>query len=130
MKLYFLGTCIGVASFLQTLGPGELDQGIGQLFSKEQYQRFFPHHHVIYTYESLIKAAKSFPLFADEGSLLNRKRELIAFMANIAHETANNKDGTYSWGLYYTEEQACIDGQCPQYNVAGASNFKPVAGKS
>ena len=101
------------------------------MLSKEEYQGLFPYHHVSYTYENFIQAAKTFPLFADEGNLPGRKRELIAFLANIAHETANSsKDGTYAWGLYNIEEQACKDGHCTLYNLVGMSNFHPVPGKS
>jgi len=121
---------IVIAAILQSNCPRNQDNGIGPLLSKEQYQRLFPHHNIIYTYESLDNAVKSFPRFANERELNDRKRELIAFLANIAHETANTQDSSYGWGLYFTEEQACRQGNCPQYNVAGTSHFKPVIGKS
>src|SRR6202000_3493261 len=37
---------------------------------------------------------------------------------------------SYTWGLYYTEEQACLDGHCTVYNTGGNSSYKPVPGKS
>lgn len=158
------------------------DHPLSSLLSKELYEKAFPHHHAIYTYEALIKAAASFPLFAGEGDPVQRKRELAAFFAHIGHETANEggpdeesegektaggrsaaeekaadsaaqipsfdrrrdsgnmpglrqtvNDGPsapYTWGLYYTEEQACLDGHCTQYNTAGTSPYQPVPGKS
>jgi hypothetical protein len=130
MKWNLLSLGVGVVAILQAFCPGTQDKEIGLLLSKEQYQRLFPHHNAIYTYESLAKAVKSFPRFANEGDLPDRKRELIAFLANVAHETANSQDNSYDWGLYFTEEQACRQKDCPQYNVSGTSHFKPVTGKS
>jgi basic endochitinase B len=130
MKWIFLSLGVGIAAILQSYCAVNQDKEIGMLLSKEQYQRLFPHHNPIYTYESLAKAVKSFPMFVNEGDLTDRKRELIAFLANVAHETANSQDSSYAWGLYFTEEQACRQGNCPQYNVSGTSNFKPAIGKS
>src|SRR5262249_9650663 len=79
--------------------------GVGEFLSRQQYEKLFPHHHSIYTYEAFIKAAAYFPLFAGEGSPELRKRELAAFFAHAAHETTNGgpgaEGGSYSWGLYY-----------------------------
>jgi basic endochitinase B len=107
---------------------------ISSLLTKAQYEKLFPHHHPIYTYEALITATTAFPSFASEGDRETRKRELAAFFAHIAHETTNGwpgaKGGPYVWGLVYTEEQACLDGHCTQYNTGGTSPYKPVPGKS
>jgi basic endochitinase B len=107
---------------------------VGALLGKSKYEQLFPHHHVIYSYKNFLIAAKMFPLFAQEGNPIIRQRELTAFFAHIAHETttgwAGAKNGPYVWGLYYTEEQACKDGHCTQYNTAGSSGFQPVTGKS
>ncbi|HXB92534.1 MAG TPA: chitinase [Puia sp.] len=106
----------------------------GPLLNKALYEKIFPHHHPLYTYEAFIAAAASFPLFAADGDPSLRKRELAAFFAHIAHETSNggpgSKGGPYAWGLYYTEEQACRDGHCKQYNTGGTGPYRPVAGKS
>lgn len=133
------------------------DRPLSSLLSKDLYEKAFPHHNALYTYEALIKAAASFPLFAGEGDPSQRKRELAAFFAHIGHETGNEggpdeeagganraggrpeidrkaadsaTHGTYTWGLYYTEELACLDGHCTQYNTAGTSPYQPVPGKS
>lgn len=108
--------------------------GVEALLSREQYERFFPHHHSLYTYDAFVKAAAYFPLFAGEGSPEMRKQELAAFFAHAAHETTNGgpgaKGGAYSWGLYYTEELGCKDGHCTVYNTGGTSPYQPVPGKS
>jgi hypothetical protein len=115
-------------------GHGEVDTNVASLPTKEQYEKLFPHHHSIYTYTAFVKAASRFPLFAGEGTPSDRRRELAAFFANIAHETGNGgpgaPGGAYTWGLYYTEEQACQDGHCKQYNTGGTSPFQPVPGRS
>ena len=123
---YFLGMLVLQATnWLEVTRPE-----ISFLITKNQFQAAFPHHNLIYSYESLVEASKNFPLFTNEGSMISRKRELIAFLANVAHETANSSDSSYSWGLFYTEEQACKDGLCPQYNTAGSSSYQPAPGKS
>lgn len=107
---------------------------IQRLLSKQQYEKLFPHHHAIYTYEALVAAANTFPLFCGEGDAASRKKELAAFLANVYQETGSGWDGAKGgklpWGLVFTEEQACKDGHCTQYNTGGTSAYKPVAGKS
>lgn len=107
---------------------------LATILSKTTFEKAFPHRNAIYTYEALIKAAARFPTFANTGDLTTRKRELAAFLAHIAHETSNggpgSEGGPYSWGLFYTEERGCQDGHCTQYNTAGTSSYKPVAGKT
>lgn len=129
MTAYHFIVCI--AMFLP---QRQEDRGLASLLNKKDYEQLFPHHHAIYTYEALISAAAGFPDFAGEGDIQTRKRELAAFFAHIAHETTNGwsgaKGGPYVWGLYYTEEQACLDGHCTQYNTGGTSPYKPVPGKS
>jgi basic endochitinase B len=108
--------------------------GLVYLLTKAQYENFFPHHHVLYSYEALIKAAESFPLFAGEGDQITRRRELVAFFAEVAHETTGGWQGApggpFAWGLYYTEEQACADGHCKQYNVSNGGPYRAAPGKS
>lgn len=110
------------------------DNGITALLSQAQYEQLFPHHNPVYSYKALVSAATAFPSFVKEGTPDMRKRELAAFFAHIAHETTSGwpgaKGGPYVWGLVYTEEQACKDGHCTQYNTGGTSQYKPVAGKS
>jgi hypothetical protein len=104
------------------------------MLTKGQYDSYFPHHHPLYSYEALIKAAASFPLFAAEGDVTARRRELAAFFAEVAHETTNGGPGApgspYAWGLYYTEELGCGDGHCQQYNSENGGPYKAVPGKT
>src|SRR5882757_4611822 len=130
--------CLSLIILLSLVAPGstqpQTGKGLASLLSRTQYEQLFPHHHAIYTYEALIRAADSFPAFAGEGTRETRLRELAAFFAHAAHETTNGwpgaKGGPYVWGLFYTEEQACLDGHCTQYNTGGTSPYKPVPGKS
>jgi hypothetical protein len=115
--------------------PNEAAQaGVAGFLSRQQYEKLFPHHNSLYTYDAFIKAAAYFPLFAGEGSPEMRKRELAAFFAHSAHETTNggpgSAGGAYAWGLFYTEEMGCGDGHCTVYNTAGTSTYNPAPGKS
>jgi predicted chitinase len=104
------------------------------MLTRVNYESFFPHHHPLYSYEALIKAAAGSPLFAAEGDSATRRRELAAFFAEIAHETTNGgaaaPGGPYAWGLYYTEELGCGDGHCRQYNSDNGGPYKAVPGKT
>ncbi len=121
---------INLPSFSET----NKEPSLSDIISKKQYEELFPHHNAIYSYNNLLNASQSFPLFAGEGDLPTRKKELIAFFANIAHETTSgwkeSEGGIYAWGLVYVEEQACKDGNCVQYNTAGTSPYEPASGKS
>jgi chitinase len=134
MRLYLLLLTVVLAGGPGNSGRGEERADLSSLLGKGLYEKMFPHHHSLYTYEAFIKAAAGFPLFAADGDPSVRKRELAAFFAQIAHETTNGwpgaKGGPYVWGLYYTDEQACLDGHCTQYNTGGTSPYRPVAGKS
>ena len=133
MRPYLLLLVIWLTGGAGQTGCKEGANDLSSLLDKGLYEKMFPHHHALYSYESLIKAAASFPLFAADGDPSARKRELAAFFAHIAHETTDggpgSEGGPYVWGLYYTEELACLDGHCTQYNTGGASPYQPVAGK-
>ena len=78
-----------------------------------------------YTYRAFVDAAASFPDFAQQGTTDDRKRELAAFFANIAHETtggwATAPDGPYAWGLCWINEGGTIDpSQLPDYCATSA----------
>jgi chitinase len=77
----------------------------------------FPCLNPFYSYESLLAAAAAFPELGTTGDDDTRKREIAAFLANVAHETG---------GLVYVEESTkdsycdeswgppgcnCVDGQ-------------------
>ena len=110
------------------------DSPISQLISKKQFDKLFPHRDTLYSYKSFIEATKKFPAFATDGNELQNKQELMAFFANIAHETTDGwpeaEGGPYVWGLVYKEEQDCLKKPCPVYNTGGTSPYKPVSGKN
>jgi hypothetical protein len=86
-----------------------------------------------YSYKAFLAAADSFPQFLSNPDPVIQKRELCAFLANIAKETGGGWDeapgGYYRWGLHYTEEVSCVKG-CPQYSDFSKKIYPPVAGQS
>jgi chitinase len=134
MRSYLLLLLAGLSAVSGRSYNPAADAGLASLLSRAQYENYFPHHDPLYRYESLIKAAASFPLFAGEGDMSVRKRELAAFFAEIAHETTNGgaeaPGGPYAWGLYYTEELGCGDGHCRQYNSANGGPYHAAPGKT
>ncbi|MFF2888337.1 chitinase [Paenibacillus sp. NPDC057967] len=81
----------------------------------------------------ILSQTVDFGSFIKEGSDLNRKRELAAFLANIAHETGGgaptSPGGPLAWGLFWNEEIAYINTNTVNY-VEENDNFPPAAGKS
>ena len=86
-------------------------------------------HGDFYSFRAFETAAKKFPGFLSESDEVTRKRELCAFLANIAQETSggwNDAPGGYfKWGLFYVEEQG--EGQIrAQYRDTSNKNYPPV----
>src|SRR5258708_12596924 len=112
------------------------DRSLSSLLGKDLYEKSFPHHHAIYTYEALIKAAASYPSFAGEGDPTQRKRELAAFFAHIGHETTNGggpvaeegpssktSEASYAWGPYYTKKHTSPPRHFPQYTTTAHTPY-------
>ena len=61
-----------------------------------------------YSFNAFVEATRLFPEFLSIGDATTQKRELAAFLANIAQETsggwAKAPGGYFKWGLYYVEE--------------------------
>ena len=76
-----------------------------------------------YTYDAFIRAAEGWPTFASDGTDEVRRREVAAFLANIAHETTGGWDtapgGRYAWGLCWIEEGGATP-QTADYCAASA----------
>ncbi|OJH33655.1 chitinase, partial [Cystobacter ferrugineus] len=72
--------------------PPPTGTGIAAILSESTFNSMFPGRSSFYTYSALVAAANTFPGFATTGDTTTRKREVAAFLANIAHETG---------GLYY-----------------------------
>jgi hypothetical protein len=83
-----------------------------------------------YSFEAFVEAAKAFPKFLAEGDEAAQKRELSAFLANIAQETTGGwseaPGGYFKWGLVYLEEQGH---PAPAYIDASDEKYKAVKGK-
>jgi hypothetical protein len=134
MMRSFSLSIIALSSLSAIANQEPAEGGLSTLLTKAQYESYFPHHHPLYSYEALIKAATTFPLFAAEGDTTARRQELAAFFAEIAHETTNGgpgaPGGAYVWGLYYTEELDCQDGHCKQYNIGNGGAYRAIPGKN
>jgi hypothetical protein len=76
--------------------PASGGSGFASIVSQQSYKKIFPNSNALYTYDGLIAAARKFPLFCNEGSSQQNRREAAAFLANISHE---------SGALVFAEEQ-------------------------
>jgi predicted chitinase len=61
--------------------------GFADIVSESLFNQMFPKRNAFYTYQGLVQATKLYPGFASEGTLDVRKREVAAFLANMARET-------------------------------------------
>ncbi|MDD2791982.1 MAG: chitinase [Sediminibacterium sp.] len=141
---FLLIACMAVVALhAQSLPP------VSKYLSRKQWNQLFPNRYSVsknragydasvptkdfYSYDAFIKAAKRFPGFLSKGSTVQKKRELAAFLANIAHETSGGWDeapgGYFAWGLYFVEEKGCSGG-CDHYSDTTKKLFPPVAGQS
>lgn len=81
----------------------------------------------------LVRQVVDYGKFLNEGTDLQRKRDLAAFLGNISHETTGGWDtapgGRFAWGLYYKEEVGMNDSTVGQY-VAADANYPAVVGQS
>lgn len=102
---------------------------VSSLISKDLFDAIFLHKDDnacpakdFYTYDTFIQASRCFPKFGTTGSLVTRKREISAFLAQISHETTGGwptaPDGPYAWGLCFKEEVS------PQSNYCDSSNME------
>ncbi|HSC85896.1 MAG TPA: chitinase [Polyangiaceae bacterium] len=104
-------------------GGSSTTSSVADLLGKDDWEAMFPNHAALYSYEGFIEATKHplFAGFAATGSDETRRRELAAFLGNIAQETTGGwpdaPGGQWAWGLYFSEESGCESGQCPGYCV-------------
>lgn len=82
---------------------------------------------------TIIREEIDYGTFAAEGDLTARKRELMAFLANISQETTGGwptaPGGQYAWGLYFREEVGYEGTTNIGYREA-STQYPPAAGKS
>ena len=114
--------------------PPPSSGGFANIVSRQTYEAMFPNRNALYSYESLVAATQKYPQFGNSGSDEQRKREVAAFLANIAHETTGGWDtapgGRFAWGLYYIEELGCENGGCTQYCDPSNTRYSCVPGKT
>ncbi|MDQ6763817.1 MAG: chitinase, partial [Bacteroidota bacterium] len=83
-----------------------------------------------YSFKTFVAAAKIFPSFLDDGEDNVNKKELAAFLANIAQETSGGWEtapgGYFKWGLYFLEENS--GGNSSAYNDTSKQNYHGVEG--
>ncbi|MGF1775677.1 chitinase [Vibrio nomapromontoriensis] len=94
-----------------------------------KFEQLFPNRNAVFSYSALTAAAHKYPDFLNKGSETDKLHELIAFLANVSHETtggwAGAPGGTYAWGLYFAQEVGCEQGQCTQYSQQN-EHYPPV----
>lgn len=127
---------------LQQINDPKIAEHITRLIDAKTWNSLFPNrnniqgkgssHRDFYSYQAFIKAAAHFPTFLNEGTQEDQKRELAAFLANIAQETSGGWDhapgGYYHWGLYFIEENNKGNGN--NYSDVSKVNYPPVAGQA
>jgi predicted chitinase len=55
--------------------------------TQAQFEQLFPQRIAFYSFEGFVQAVRSFPAFAGSGTAAQRRQEMAAFLANIAHES-------------------------------------------
>lgn len=83
---------------------------------------------------AIITETVDYATFAGEGDLITRKRELMAFLANISQETTGGwptaPGGQYAWGLYFREEVGYEGTSNIGYRDESNALYPPAPGKS
>jgi len=109
---------------------GVSDSSIGKWFTDADFKAFFPNidnaactGKGFFNRCALLKAAASFPEFANSGDSNKDKLEFAAFLAHTSHETtggwATAPGGPQAWGYCFKEERGCESGTCTGYCAAG-----------
>ncbi len=122
-----------------TSSPSE----VSKYLTEASWNELFPHRYGIglkdarhqnpdfYTFGSFVEAARHFPQFLAEGTVEIRKRELAAFLANIAQETSGGwqdaPGGYFKWGLYFLEENRDT-AEFNRYADSSKKNYPPATG--
>ena len=117
--------------------------GVTTYLTEKKWNELFPHRYGIgikdsinqnpdfYSFKIFVQAAKLFPAFLAEGDDSTRKRELAAFLANIAQETSGGWEdapgGYFKWGLYFLEERN--NGNSYVYNDTAKKSYPGIDGK-
>ncbi|HAY3561451.1 chitinase [Elizabethkingia meningoseptica] len=127
---------------LQQIVDTKTSSHLSKLIDAQTWNALFPNrnnikgkdsnHPDFYSYQAFLKATSHFPGFLNEGTTEDQKRELAAFLANIAQETSGGWDaapgGYFKWGLYFIEENNKGNGN--NYSDASKVNYPPVEGQN
>lgn len=114
---------------------------VAKYLDEQQWNELFPNrcglvqkdsvnsHTDFYSFSSFKKASEAFPGFLSGSDETEEKRELAAFLANIAQETSggwqNAPGGYFKYGLYFREE---LD-KSNSYVDTSNRKYLPVTGK-
>jgi len=97
------GTRGGADAGTGTGTSGGTGTGLAAILSESTFNTMFPQRNHVYSYQGLVQAASSYAAFATSGDTTARKREVAAFLANVARETGS---------LVYIEEINKSDAYC------------------
>lgn len=93
-----------------------------------------PFHDPQWSSRTIVREVVDYGSFANEGDVAARKRELLAFLANISQETTGGwptaPGGQYAWGLYFREEQGYEGTNNIGYRDETSTLYPPAPGKS
>lgn len=119
------------------------EKNVSKYLNEKKWNDLFPRRYGIglkdslnnnpdfYSFKTFVRAAKLFPSFVAVGDDSTQKRELAAFLANIAQETSGGWDnalgGYFKWGLYFLEERQ--DASKNTYNDTSKKNYPGIEGK-
>ncbi len=111
--------------------------GLAAYLTRAQFEAMFPHRAdsacsgAYFTYDAFVAATRAFPAFLAEGTDDQRRRELAALLANVAHETtggwATAPGGPEAWGLCFREEVGCATAAPPACAYCSPSTEWPCA---
>lgn len=137
------GQKIEMATPLEQSLENKNTTNVTRYLSEKMWNDLFPHRYGIglkdsinrnpdfYSFKTFVSAAKIFPLFLSEGNEILQKRELAAFLANIAQETSGGwqtaPGGYFKWGLYFLEENS--PGKNNFYNDTSKKNYPGIEDK-
>ena len=86
--------------------------------------------------KAVVRTIVDYGSFISSAIVNDNKRELAAFLANVAHETgagwAGAPGGEESWGLFFNEEVAVVTsgGYSDSYTSRESTEYPPVPGQS
>ena len=146
MAMFLCNTCIAQSDSVYIplharLLQSPFHSNITRLLNKKKWNELFPHRYGLgkkgavikdfYSFDAFVKAASLFPDFINTGDEQLQKRELAAFLANIAQETSGGweaaPDGYFKWGLCFIEEVNA--GVSNFYADTSKHKYPPVEGK-